>query len=182
MAEKVADKKEEIIRVIDSEGNWTGKYQTRGYVHSHGLNYNNVCTWIINSKNKTVLIEHRSPNKEHNHDKWCLPGGHVTGDETFVTAAKNEVREEVGIRINLNKFKFLCVTPPNGNSKSFKYHFYVIRNKSYKFFRIQKEEVAEIRYIKYNEWKKLVKSDSNKVAAKWGKWEKSFKIMDTILK
>jgi 8-oxo-dGTP pyrophosphatase MutT (NUDIX family) len=80
-----------------------------------------------------------------------LPGGHVEKDENFMIAAKNEVSEEIGLSIAIRNFKFLCVTPPTGNSKSFKYHFYVIRNKPYKFFRIQKEEVIEIRYIKYTE-------------------------------
>jgi hypothetical protein len=28
----------------------------------------------------------------------------------------------------------------------------------------------------------LVKNNSSKVAAKWEKWEKAFKIMDTLLK
>lgn len=31
--------------------------------------------------------------------KWCLPCGHIEGGESFLTAAKREVREETGLEI-----------------------------------------------------------------------------------
>lgn len=31
--------------------------------------------------------------------KWCLPCGHIEGDESFVAAARREVREETGLEI-----------------------------------------------------------------------------------
>jgi 8-oxo-dGTP pyrophosphatase MutT (NUDIX family) len=179
---KTADKLNEIIRVIDKNGDWTGKYKTREYVHSHNLFYNNVSVWIINTTNKTILLEHRSINKLHNPDKWCPPGGHVAEDETLTQAAINEVKEEIGVKVSIDEIHFLCMTPPINNSMSFKYHFYILINKPFKTLKIQKEEVSEVRYVKYSDWKHLAKTNSKKVTAKWEKWEKAFTLMDSILR
>jgi len=178
---KKADKDNEIIRVLDSNGVWTGTYKTRKYVDDNGVYYANVAVWIFNVKNKTVLIEHRSDEKRKNPSKWCLVGGHVGEDETPTLAAINEVKEEVGVKLTIKDMKFLCISNPVGKSKSFTHHFYVMLNKPLKYFKIQKEEVTEIRYIKYNDWKKLIKSDSKKVSPHWDKYYKAFKILDVIL-
>ncbi|MDR1850791.1 MAG: NUDIX domain-containing protein [Mycoplasmataceae bacterium] len=179
---KVADKLDEILRVIDKNGEWTGRYDTRGNIHTNGNYYNNVATWIINTKNNTVLLEHRSPNKIRNPDKWCLPGGHIGGDDTPTISAQEEVKEEVGLDINIKKFKFLCISGPIDGSKSFTHHFYVLENKPRQYFKIQKEEVVEVRYVNYEDWKGLVKSNSKKVSPKWDKWSNAFELMDKVLK
>jgi 8-oxo-dGTP pyrophosphatase MutT (NUDIX family) len=74
-----------------------------------------------------------------------LPGGHVSGDETPSLAAMNEAKEEVGLTIPLKKLKFLCLTPPQEDKYSFTHHFYYIYDKIYPGFKIQKEEVTEIK-------------------------------------
>ncbi|MDR3250009.1 MAG: NUDIX domain-containing protein [Mycoplasmataceae bacterium] len=179
---KQADKFDEILRVVDKNGNWTGTYKTRGEIHDNGFYHNNVAVWIINKKNMTILLEHRSPDKTKNPDRWCLVGGHIANDETPSQAAINEVKEEIGIKLKRKEVKFLCITPPVNNAKSFTYHFYFISNKIFNWFKIQKEELTEIRYINYNDWKKLVKHGSDKVAPKWNKYKIAFDLMDQILK
>jgi len=178
---KKADKDNEIIRVLNPNGVWTGTYKTRKYVDDNGVYYANVAVWIINIKNKSVLIEHRSDEKRKNPGKWCLIGGHIAGDETPTLAAINEVKEEIGIKLGVKDVKFLCISNPVGKSKSFTHHFYVILNKPLKYFKIQEEEVTEIRYIKYSDWKKLIKFGSKKVSPHWDKYSKAFKILDVVL-
>jgi len=178
---KKADKDDEMVRVLDPDGVWTGKYKTRKYVDENGVYYANVAVWIFNIKNKSVLIEHRSDEKRKNPGKWCLVGGHVALDETPTLAAINEVKEEIGIKIGIEDMKFLCVSQPVGKSKSYTHHFYVLLDKPLKYFKIQEEEVTEIRYIKYDDWKKLIKTDSKKVSPHWDKYSKAFNILDVIL-
>jgi 8-oxo-dGTP pyrophosphatase MutT (NUDIX family) len=93
-----------------------------------------------------------------------LPGGHIGGDDTPTISAQEEVKEEIGLHINIKKFKFLCISGPVASSKSFTHHFYILANKPYQIFKIQKEEVVEVRYVNYQAWKELVKSNSKKVS------------------
>jgi 8-oxo-dGTP pyrophosphatase MutT (NUDIX family) len=74
-----------------------------------------------------------------------LPGGHISKNETPSLAALNEANEEVGVKIPLKKLHYLCLTPPVGDKRSFTYHFYYIYDSAYSFFKMQKEEVTEIR-------------------------------------
>lgn len=52
---------------------------------------------ILNDKNE-VLLTRRSP-QVREPGKWCLPGGHFEGGETWIEAMRREVREEVGIEV-----------------------------------------------------------------------------------
>lgn len=48
-----------------------------------------------------VLLCHRSPDRAWYPDVWDLPGGHVVGDETPGQALVRELREELGIAIEI---------------------------------------------------------------------------------
>lgn len=61
--EKVADK-EEMLKVVDENGNYTGKMEKRSIVHKDKLFHNEVALWIIDKGNKKVLLQRRSPNKK----------------------------------------------------------------------------------------------------------------------
>ena len=50
---------------------------------------------ILNDKNE-VLLTRRSP-QVREPGKWCLPGGHFEGGETWIEAMRREINEEVGI-------------------------------------------------------------------------------------
>lgn len=53
--EKVADK-EELLKVVDENGNYTGKMEKRSIVHKDKLFHNEVALWIIDKENKKSLI------------------------------------------------------------------------------------------------------------------------------
>jgi 8-oxo-dGTP diphosphatase len=48
----------------------------------------------------TVLLCHRSVDREWYPDRWDLPGGHVEADEMPRDAVLREVQEEVGVRLS----------------------------------------------------------------------------------
>ncbi len=52
---------------------------------------------ILNDRNQ-ILLTRRSP-KVREPGKWCLPGGHFEGGETWVEAMRRETNEEVGIEV-----------------------------------------------------------------------------------
>lgn len=52
---------------------------------------------ILNDKNQ-ILLTRRSPIVREP-GKWCLPGGHFEGGETWIEAMRRETNEEVGIEV-----------------------------------------------------------------------------------
>lgn len=54
---------------------------------------------VFNRDRTRVLVTRRSP-RVREPGKWCLPGGHVECGETWVTAVRREVAEEVGLTVH----------------------------------------------------------------------------------
>ncbi len=52
---------------------------------------------VIGPNNKIVVVN-------QNNDSWSLPKGHVEKNETILEAAKREIHEETGLKINKLKF------------------------------------------------------------------------------
>lgn len=57
---------------------------------------------IFFNENGEVLLTERSK-KVREPGKWCLPGGHLDYLETWVTALRREVREEIGLEVTSEK-------------------------------------------------------------------------------
>jgi 8-oxo-dGTP pyrophosphatase MutT (NUDIX family) len=106
--------------------------------------YANVAVWIIHTQSQRVLLELRSKYKKRNPHKWCLVGGHVSVDQTYTAAALNEVKEEVNINIPLEQLRYLCVSYPCKNSRSFTFHYYYFIPQIPAKIKYQKSEVEKI--------------------------------------
>ncbi len=52
---------------------------------------------ILNPEGKILLTQRSQKIREPG--KWCLPGGHLDGGESWLEAIEREVEEEVGIKI-----------------------------------------------------------------------------------
>ena len=57
------------------------------------------CVSVLVVSHGNVLLGRRADTASIMPGKWCLPCGHVEGDESFLDAAKREVREETGVEI-----------------------------------------------------------------------------------
>lgn len=74
------------------------------------------CTAAIIDGAGRVLLQHRTDG-----DYWGLPGGGMEPGDTFITAARREVREETGLEIQIIELlglytdPDLCVIYPDGN-------------------------------------------------------------------
>lgn len=56
---------------------------------------------ILNSR-RQILLTRRSPSIREP-GKWCLPGGHLDGGESWQTAVRRELNEEIGITVLAEK-------------------------------------------------------------------------------
>lgn len=69
--------------------------------YTHYLNPAPGITIIIHDDDsKTVLIGKRSKDTDYG-GQWCLPGGYIEYEESFLGTAAREVAEETGLRVEL---------------------------------------------------------------------------------
>ena len=98
------------------------KYRQNGYINEirkqigHDLIMVTACGVIIENEKREILLQRRQDN-----GLWGLPGGSMEPGEKFEEAAKREVYEEVGIKIDeLRLFGIYSgedriITYPNGD-------------------------------------------------------------------
>ena len=143
---------EELIDVLDEDGNKTGIIETRKKVHQEGL-YHRIVVIAIIDKNGNLLMQQRSIKKKTNPEKWDISvAGHVSSGQTSIQAAIREVKEEVGIDINENDLKFICTYKSGG--KLFDNYvanhindFYIVEKEKINLseIKIQEDEVQDIK-------------------------------------
>lgn len=178
----VADK-EELLKVVDENGNYTGKMEKRSIVHKNRLFHNEVALWIIDRENKQVLLQRRSPNKKQNPNKLALCAGHVVGDESIDEALRKEAQEEIGINVdNYNVKQLTTIKRTEPQNYCFSHHFYILEKIPLSHFNIQKEELSEVLYMDYDWLKRLVMSNSDEVVFKWNEvYQNLFGLLDKII-
>jgi len=64
------------------------------------LNPSPGITIIIRSSDRRVLIGKRLENSTYG-NKWCLPGGFIEYEESFIETAHREVLEETGLKVRI---------------------------------------------------------------------------------
>lgn len=154
---------EELIDVLDENGNKTGKIETRKEVHEKGLWHRIIVVSIID-RNGHLLMQQRSLNKDSNPGKWDVSAtGHVSSGQTSIEAAVREVSEELGIEINEKELKYILTYK---NSRQIKenyidkqiYDCYIVNKEEIdiKDIKIQESEVEQVRLCDINDFKELI--------------------------
>ena len=96
----------ELIDVVDFGGVPTGRVIQRGEKLNAGEYYLGVHIYIENSEGE-YLIQKRSIDKSMFPDIWDLNMGHVTAGEKSIDAAIREIKEEIGVTIQLHEMNFV---------------------------------------------------------------------------
>lgn len=66
----------------------------------HHLNPTPGVTVLVRSAEGRILIGRRSASARYG-GAWCLPGGYIEYEESFIAAASREVREETGLAVRI---------------------------------------------------------------------------------
>lgn len=120
----IDNKAEEMLDIVDINDNVVGiesreSYKDKGY-NPQGKYVRVVNCFIINSENK-IWCPVRSANKRsfpNSMDFSC--GGYVQSGETYIEAMVEEIKEENGIKVELNKLIQLDkLTPKDENMNVF---------------------------------------------------------------
>ena len=150
---------EEIFDVYTRDGKYLGT-KPKSFCHSEnpGVYHKPVWIWIIND-NKEVLVQKRASCKKNHPNKWDMPSaGHVDTDETIIEGAIRETFEELGVKTREDDFEFICEYIAD---KSYEIaQVYLLHlNLKVEEFKLQPEELAEVKWLSFDEFKKLFYSD-----------------------
>lgn len=150
---------EEMLDVYDIDGNHLG-VRSRSFCHSEnpGVYHKPVWIWIKNSDGK-ILVQKRAMTKKQYPGLWDMPSaGHVDAGEEIITACVRETEEELGIRFNASDFEFIkeWYMP---DEWEFGQIYLLHTDARIEDMTLQAEEVEEVRWLDYNEFKELFYSD-----------------------
>ena len=94
---------DELIDILNEQGNYTGKTCLKSEAHKQGYFHNTVHIWIYTS-DKKILLQKRAPTKKVFPNLWDISvAGHIGAGEDILEAALREVEEEIGFKITKDK-------------------------------------------------------------------------------
>lgn len=93
---EIAQRDEEVFDVVDENDQVVGQ-ESRVEVHRKGLRHRAVHVFVVNSRGE-LLLQQRSILKDINPGRWgSSVAGHLDAGEDYLTAARREMGEEMGI-------------------------------------------------------------------------------------
>jgi len=126
----------ELIDILDSEGNLTGRSALKSEAHEKGLLHQTVHVWFYTSDGK-ILLQQRGKYKDTHPLLWDVSvAGHIGAGESIERAAVREVKEEIGLSISTEDLYKIGVFP-----SFFEHHNGLIDNEIHHTF-LCKLEVA----------------------------------------
>ena len=150
---------EEIFDVYKRDGEYLGT-KPKSFCHSEnpGVYHKPVWIWIINDQ-KEVLVQKRATRKKNNPDKWDMPSaGHVVAGETIIEGAIRETYEELGVKTKEEDYEYLFEYIDDRTYEIAQVYLLYL-NVKINNFKLQKEEVAEVKWLSFDEFKKLFYSN-----------------------
>lgn len=96
----------EYLDIVDENDNIIGQ-ETREKVHQEGLLHREIHVYFI-TPNKEIIFQHRAKDKDTYPDLLdATVGGHVDIGDNYQEAAIREIKEETGLKLDLNNLIFL---------------------------------------------------------------------------
>lgn len=152
----------EFFDVLDENGNNIGKTKLRSEVHRDGDWHKAVHIWIIND-NGEILLQRRCATKDSNSNMLDVScAGHLSAGDDSLSGAVRELKEELNIDARPSELKFMKTI-----KRSSKYtdtfvnnefdDLYILKtDRKIEDMEFQKEEISEIFYVPYEDFKKMV--------------------------
>lgn len=96
---------EEYFDIVDENNIPAGEKKLRSEAHTQGFWHRTVHIYLFRKKEERIdfLVHLRSSTKDLNPNKWDTRfGGHVKAGEAIEDAVISELREEIGLNVNLS--------------------------------------------------------------------------------
>ncbi|MDO6676363.1 NUDIX domain-containing protein [Tenacibaculum sp. 1_MG-2023] len=142
---------DELIDIVDENGNYTGKTCLKSEAHKHGYFHPTIHVWLYTSDYK-ILLQKRALTKKVFPGLWDISvAGHIAAGENIKIAAVREVKEEIDFDIlpeNLHKIgtRKHMVNHPNGIIDNEFHHVFIAElSTPIEELTLQQEEVAALK-------------------------------------
>lgn len=160
----------EYLDIVDENNNLTGEVVERDIVHKEGLCHREVAVWVVNEQGE-ILVQKRSATKKFLANRWGACAGHVSSGDDIENAAKRELFEEIGLDRERLEFMFVAKVEDERNNavinNMFQYMYFLKTNTEIADYKIQYEELSEVKYINIEELQRIVnEKDENYTFAK----------------
>ncbi len=138
----------------------TGEIIDKLAAHRLGIWHSSIHLIIINKNKTKALFQKRANNKDLYPDMWDISvGGHIMSGESDHEAVKRELMEELGIHFDNFEFIKKYKEELNNNdidSKEIVSLFIMYLDDNVDNFKLQKDEVADIKWLTKKEIEKLI--------------------------
>lgn len=142
---------DELVDVVNENNVVIGLAQ-KSECHKKGLWHRSAVIFIFNNQGH-LLIQKRSPLVERP-NKWAASAaGHISKGESYLSAAKRELNEELGISCELKSIGNFSMTCNYSNGKIDKEHYELFLGTYEGKFNLGSDEVSEVKFIPINELK-----------------------------
>ena len=156
---------EELIDVLDENGNVTGEILTREQIHKKGLCHRIVVIAIIDTQGN-ILMQQRSKNKAKNPGKWDVAAaGHVSSGQTSTEATIRETLEEVGIKVNEEELEYVLTYKNKENvEEDYRdnqiYDCYIVKRDKINLrnIKVQESEVEQVKLCNLKEFNQIIEN------------------------
>lgn len=133
----------ETVDVYDIRGNATGRVMQRGAAQPYGEYYRTAQVWFVGSDGR-VLLQRRSMSCAFKPGYYGITGGIVESGETEQDAARREVLEELGLKLDERNMFCLCSYVGRYSLCTV---YVVNQDIAADEMRLQKDEVASVEFI-----------------------------------
>lgn len=141
--------------ILNADGSFVGKTTFRGHCNLKPGEYHLVVhIWVISSRGD-FLIQRRSENKKLMPGEWAATGGAAISGEDSYTAANRELYEELGISSNKQTLKKLSRIKRRNSLLDL---WFLNVDVDCNELRLQKEEVAEARWVDRRTFVEMINS------------------------
>ncbi|GAA3512664.1 NUDIX domain-containing protein [Aquimarina addita] len=159
---------DELIDIVDSLGNQTGRIRLKSEAHRLGLYHKSVHIWFYTLRGE-LLLQKRAINKDTYPNLWDVSvAGHISAGETPEISAIREVEEEIGLKISIDDLEFLDIylskkEPAPGIVDNEFHHIYLSKlSIPLQKLKLQKEEVAAIKLLSIDDFKNELSNSLDK--------------------
>ena len=157
---------EELIDVLDENGNKTGEIVTRTQIHKEGLWHKIVVIAIIDKEGR-LLMQQRAKDKTKNPLKWDVSSaGHVSSNQTSIESAIRETQEELGIEVNEKELQYILTYKDNVKIDEDYidnqiYDCYIVKKEKIdiKNIKIQESELEQVKLFNLQQFKNIIENE-----------------------
>ncbi len=138
--------------LLDQYGHPTGKTMIRGSGMRSGQYHLVVHIWIVDSKGR-ILLQRRALQRRLMPGVWAATGGSAVAGENSETAARRELKEELGIDTAAGEMQFVSRLR---RRNAFTDVWVLKTDVDANTLTLQKEEVAEVRWVTEQELRVMI--------------------------